>query len=207
MVNKLLSPRGWGLAAMLLLLLLGGCASTVTTQVTAFHDENVFDGQRTFAFEHTKARDNNLEQKTYEGWLRDRLDTEGFSERSARDAHYLIGMNYGVRQQFVRVSQPVYDPMFGPAVPWGPWYRPWGFYDPWYWGPPMYVQTSVPVAVKWLDLRFLERSSGKEVYRVSSQTTDGGSLASAMPYLINAAFSQLPLPSGRTMTVEEKVQK
>lgn len=190
----------WAWALTGLLLLLGGCATTVTSQVTAFHDQTTFENPRTYAFQRAPAQQNNLEHQTYEGWLAPKLAAQGFVPASAHDAHYLVAMQYGVRQQFARVSQPVYDPMFAPG-PWGPW----GPYDPWFWGPPAYIDTAVPITVKWLELRFLQRVSGKEVYRVSAQTADGDSLTTAMPYLINAALTQMPLPSGRTLRFDETV--
>ncbi|GAB3629365.1 hypothetical protein GCM10027419_42160 [Pandoraea terrae] len=185
-------------------LLLGGCASTVSSQVTAFGETPGFDGQRTYALTRTADQQNNQEHATYERWLRDRLSSDGFSEQSPNSANFLIGMDYGITQQTLRVAEPAYDPMFMR----GPWGRPWGWGGyPGYWGPPMYVERDYPYALAGLQLRFTSRASGKEVYRVSVQTADGGnSLATAMPFLIDAALKQLPFPSGRTVTVRQEVK-
>lgn len=194
----------WRLGGVIsLVFLLSACASTVTTQVVAFHDNGAFHGARTYAFKRTPEQDNNLEQKTYEGWVRDRLAGDGFQERAARDAQYLVSLAYGMQSSVVRVQEPAFDPMFGPG-----WYGPWGWrYNPWMWGPPpMYVERDWPVYMKWLQLRFLDRASGREVYLVSARTEDGGnSLVGVMPYLIRAALAKLPFPSGQQSTVEEKV--
>ncbi|APD13586.1 hypothetical protein RO07_00615 [Pandoraea pulmonicola] len=188
--------------------LLAGCASTVTSQVTAFGDSPGFDGPRTYALTRTAEQQNNQEHATYEQWLRARLAGDGFREQSSASAHYLIGMTYGISQQVMRVAEPVYDPMFapGPWGPWGPWGRPWGWYGYPYGAPPAYVQRDYPYAVAGLQLRFVDRASGKEVYRVQANTSDAGpSLASAMPFLIDAALKQLPFPSGWTVNVEQTV--
>lgn len=194
--------KRWGMATLALAsLLLGGCATTISSQVTAFGTSPGFDGPRTYALTRSPEQQNNQEHETYEVWLKTRLAGDGFSEASEKSAHYLIGMNYGITQQMARVAEPAYDPMFMP----GPWGRPWGWGYP-YWGPPSYVVRDYPYALKGLQLRFVDRASGKEVYRVSAQTSDGGtSLASTMPYLIDAAFKQLPFPSGQTVNIDQKV--
>ncbi len=201
--------KRWALATLAVVsVLLAGCASTVTSQVTAFGDAPGFDGPRTYALVRTPEQQNNQEHATYEQWLRTRLAGDGFSERSSSSAHYLVGMSYGITQQIMRVAEPVYDPMFGPGPwgPWGPWGRPWGGYGYPFGAPPAYVQRDYSYGLAGLQLRFTDRASGKEVYRVQANTSDAGtSLASAMPYLIDAALKQLPLPSGRTINVEQKV--
>ncbi len=198
--------KRWAMATLAVAsVLLAGCASTVTSQVTAFGDSPGFEGPRTYALTRTEEQQNNQEHATYEQWLRMRLAADGFSEQSPSSAHYLIGMSYGITQQMARVTEPAYDPMFAPG-PWGPWGRPWGWYGYPYGPPPVYVQRDYPYALTGLQLRFTDRASGKEVYRVQANTSDGGtSLASAMPYLIDAALKQLPFPSGRTVNVEQKV--
>ena len=201
--------KKWGMATLVAAsAMLAGCASTVTSQVTAFGDSPGFDGPRTYALTRTPEQQNNQEHATYEQWLRNRLAGDGFSEQSASSAHFLVGMSYGISQQMMRVAEPAYDPMFAPG-PWGPWGRPWGWYGNPYWGAgPAYIERDYPYALKGLQLRFTDRASGKEVYRVSAETSDGGtSLASTMPYLIDAALKQLPFPSGRTVNVEQKVGK
>ena len=185
--------------------LLAGCASTVTSQVTAFGSAPGFDGPRTYALTRTAEQQNNQEHATYEQWLRNRLAGDGFSEQSPTSAHYLIGMSYGITQQVMRVTEPAYDPMFTPG-PWGPWGRPWGWYGAPFGPPPTYVQRDYAYGLAGLQLRFTDRASGKEVYRVQASTSDAGtSLAAAMPFLIDAALKQLPFPSGRTVNVQQKV--
>lgn len=201
--------KRWGMATLAVVsVLLAGCASTVTSQVTAFGDSpGLFDGPRTYALTRAAEQQNNQEHATYEQWLRARLSGDGFREQSSASARYLIGMTYGISQQVMRVAEPVYDPMFapGPWGPWGPWGRPWGWYGYPY-GAPAYIQRDYPYAVAGLQLRFVDRASGKEVYRVQASTSDAGSsLASAMPFLIDAALKQLPFPSGWTVNVEQKV--
>jgi len=198
--------KRWAMATLAVAsVVLAGCASTVTSQVTAFGDSPGFEGPRTYALTRTAEQQNNQEHATYEQWLRTRLAGDGFSEQSPSSAHYLIGMSYGITQQMMRVAEPAYDPMFAPG-PWGPWGRPWGWYGYPYGPPPAYVERDYPYALTGLQLRFTDRASGKEVYRVQANTSDGGtSLASAMPYLIDAALKQLPFPSGRTVNVQQKV--
>ncbi|QBC32497.1 hypothetical protein DRB87_15630 [Pandoraea sp. XY-2] len=119
LLEQAIMGKRWALATLAVVsVLLAGCASTVTSQVTAFGDAPGFDGPRTYALVRTPEQQNNQEHATYEQWLRTRLAGDGFSERSSSSAHYLVGMSYGITQQIMRVAEPVYDPMFGPG-PWG----------------------------------------------------------------------------------------
>ncbi len=204
---------GW-LAGVALLgaLLLTGCASTVTSEVTAFREAGwTNDAPRTYAFERTKAQEAQLERQTYEQWLAAALTSVGFEQAPARQARYLVNMEYDATPGLVRVAETVY-PDYGPWGPyWGPWgyYRPWG---PWGWGPgyypPQTVVRDVPVTSSVLRVFFKDSATGRRVYQVTAQNqTEGGNLAAAMPYLIRSAFVDFPAESGRPRRVTLPLDK
>lgn len=205
---------GLGMLVGLAALWLAGCASTVTTEVTAFRDAGwTNDAPRTYAFDHAPQQEAQLDRQTYELWLSQALSGIGFEQAPSRQARYLVTMDYDAAPGFVRVAETVYpDPWYGPWGPyWGPYggYRPWGPYGwgPGYW-PPQTVVRDVPVTFSSLRVFFKDAASGRRVYQVTARnTTEGGSLAAVMPYMIRSAFTDFPGESGRPRRITLEVQK
>lgn len=200
---KRIKPSGiWPIAgALMAASLLAGCASTVTSQVTAFKQPGWEDAPpRTYAFEHTAAQQNDLERQTYEAWTSDQLAARGFTSAPHASARYLVRLNYSMATRLVQVRQPVYpDPYWGPG-PWGPWRSPWGPWGPW---GPQYVDTNVQAPFYAYHVDIEEAASGKRVYQVTAQTQGGdGSLTAVMPYLIRSAFANFPAPNAQPILVE-----
>ena len=200
---KRIKPSGiWPIAgALMAASLLAGCASTVTSQVTAFKQPGWEDAPpRTYAFEHTAAQQNDLERQTYEAWTSNQLAARGFTSAPHASARYLVRLNYSMATRLVQVRQPVYpDPYWGPG-PWGPWRSPWGPWGPW---GPQYVDTNVQVPFYAYHVDIEEAASGKRVYQVTAQTQGGdGSLTAVMPYLIRSAFANFPAPNAQPILVE-----
>ncbi len=205
-----------GSMALLAVLLLSGCASTVVTDVTAFSQAGwQNEAPRTYAFEHAPGQAAQLDRQTYEAWLATALSGVGFEQVPAKQARYRVSMEYDAAPGLVRVAETVY-PDYGPWGPyWGPYgyYRPWGPwgpYGPWgpgYW-PPQTVVRDVPVTFSSLRVYFIEAATGKRVYQVTAQNhAENGTLPAAMPYLIRSAFTDFPAESGRPRRVTLEVDK
>jgi Domain of unknown function (DUF4136) len=186
-------------AASAAVLVLGGCASYVTTQVTAFQNWQASDADKTYVFERTAAQQNSLEQQTYEQLVDNELSTYGFRLTDPASAHFTIMLQYGSRDQTVIVQQPdFYDP-------WGPWgggpWRPWGPY----WAPPpspIYTSQAYSVFSHKLSIFIADKASGREVYRVTSAAqVDDPSLLRAMPYLVRGALANFPLQNGTVRSI------
>jgi hypothetical protein len=201
----------WARRAALLLatltVLLSGCTTYVTTQVTAFSDWSGNDATRTYAFTRAADQQNNLELTTYERLVGNELATHAFRQVDASAARYLVGLSYGIRSDMVTVAQPVYyspwpSPYWGrPFDPWGPW-GPGGPF------PTAYVNQSYPIFTHLLGVRITERASGKEVYNVTARNSGGeSSLVRAMPYLARSALADFPLGNGVVHTVKIPVDK
>lgn len=200
--------RGAAGAAALCVMLLSGCTSYVTTQVTAFSDWSGSDAARTFAFTRNDAQKNSIEQSTYEPIVANELSAYAFRQVPQANARYLVGLAYGVGSDLVSVPQPVYyDPWFvGPGPYWrrGPW-GPWGAFGPF---PTSYVNQTYQVFDYTLGIRITERATGKEVYNVTARTTgDTASLLQAMPFLARGALADFPLGNGAVRTVRIPVDK
>ena len=184
--------------------LLAGCTTYVTSQVTAFSDWSGSDATRTYAFSRTPEQKNSLEQATYEQVVASELALHSFRQTDEREAHYVVGLAYGMRSDTVTVAQPVYyysawpGPYYWgrPFDPWGPW-GPWGPYSP------SYVNQSYPVYTHLLGIRITDRATGKELYNVTARNTDEqSSLIAAMPYLARSAMSDFPMGNGVVRTVK-----
>ncbi|MEA3083937.1 MAG: hypothetical protein QOC89_1634 [Paraburkholderia sp.] len=198
----------WTRRATLLLatltVLLSGCTTYVTTQVTAFSDWSGTDASRTYAFTRAADQQNNLELSTYERFVGSELATHAFRQVDASQARYLVGLSYGIRSDMVTVAQPVYYNPW-PAPYWGRPFDPWGPWGPF---PTAYVNQSYPIFTHLLGVRITERASGKEVYNVTARNSGGeSSLVRAMPYLARSALADFPLGNGVVHTVKIPVDK
>jgi len=182
-----------------LTVLLSGCTTYVTTQVTAFSAWNGSDATLTYAFTRRQDQQNNLELSAYERIVASELAVHGFREVARDDARYLVELAYGIRSDIVTVAEPVYyNPWPGPY--WGRPFDPWGPWGPF---PATYVNQSYPVFTHLLGIRITGRASGKEVYNVSARNFGGeSSLVRAMPYLARSALADFPLGNGAVHTVK-----
>lgn len=185
-------------------MLLSGCTTYVSTQVTAFSNWSGSDATRTYAFARTKEQQNSIEQATYEQLVANELDAYAFRQAPSASAHYLVGLAYDIRSDTVTVSQPVFYGNPWPSPFWRP-IGPWGPYGPF---PPDYVTQSYPVFTHTLGIRITDRASGKEVYNVTARNTDEeSSLVRAMPYLVRSALADFPLANGTVRTVRVRYDK
>jgi hypothetical protein len=196
------------------LLLLGGCASTFTSQVTSFHPTPLSLPEKSFDFERTKEQEGNLEYRHYEELVRYQFIRLGFTDaQPASAARLKISLAYEVTSRDVRVIETV------PVGPWygSPYYGPaWGglgyrgpFYDPFWSMPPMMQQRDVQYRLfnRQMKIGIARVTGGEKVFDVTvlSEGTNGV-LAAVMPYMIESAFADFPGPSGVARVVELKVE-
>ncbi len=211
-----------------LVLLLWGCASTIRSEVTAFHHWPQAAGDKTFSFVRTPEQAQSLEHQTYEQLVREQLQKQGLREAGAGEVAPLkVEFSAGISGRDVRVVETVLvDSWYG--TPWyGPGFGP-GFYHPYYhpyWGYPGYGYPfygpgwgGVPVAREQerrytifhreLKLKITDAANQQPVYEVTVRS-DGkeGNLASLMPYLVESAFKDFPGQSGVPTVVELKMKK
>lgn len=191
-------------AAAAAAMLLSGCTTYVSTQVTAFSNWSGSDATRTYAFARTGAQQNSIEQATYEQLVANELDAYAFRQVPSGSAHYLVGLTYDIHGDTVTVTQPVFYGNPWPGPYWRP-FGPWGAFGPM---PPDYVTQSYPVFTHTLGIRITDRSTGKEVYNVTARNTDEeSSLVRAMPYLVRSALADFPLGNGTVRTVRVRYDK
>ncbi|SDY60589.1 protein of unknown function [Collimonas sp. OK242] len=200
-----------GLAA--LTLLLGGCATVIRSDVTAFNEWPADLPNKSYVFEHMAAQSNDLEYRNYENLVGAELQRLGFIPAGDTAPQLKVALRYDIAARDVRVVEPVVaDPMwYGPYGPYG-WGRP-GFYSPFYdpfWYAPQVVgqrEYNYQLFQRRLNIAITRAGNGQKLYDVTV-TSEGkmNSLPAVMPYLIRSAFTDFPGKSGATHQVKLKVE-
>jgi hypothetical protein len=202
-----------------LCMLLAGCATTIQSEVTAFHEWPSELRNNSFAFERTADQENNLEHRAYENLVRDELLRLGLVQSAnPQSAGLKVAMSYGINVRDVRVVQPVVvDPWYGSpfygAPFYGPRWRGYGYYGPFYspfwYAPPLVEQreTRYQLANRHLKVVISRAADSKKLYdvTVNSEGTNT-SLAAVMPYMVRSAFADFPGKNGVPRRIELKMK-
>lgn len=200
-------------AAASLTLLLGGCATTVRSDVTTF---NQWPGQlqdKSYAFEQPSPQENTLELKSYEELVRSQLARLGFHDSGAAKPNLLVSMHVTTTDVPVRTLYAV-DPFFyGPRFGWyGRHRRYWGgwtyspFYDP-FWRGPVFEEHVFHQYQRELKVTIRRESDGQPLFDVTVKNNSRqASTPAIMPALVQSAFEGFPGPNGGSRVIELKQQ-
>jgi hypothetical protein len=205
------------IAAASLALLLGGCATTVRSDVTTFHQWPEQMADKSYAFEAPAPQDDTLEMRSYQELVRGQLARLGFHDAGAGKPAVIVSMHFMTTDVPVRVVQAVdpwfYAPMsarFGWVGPrhhryWGGWYSP--FHDP-FWGNPYALESRVVHQYqRQLQVAIRSAMDGKRLFDVTVRNTSRQfSTPAIMPALVQSAFTEFPGPNGAARTIELKQQ-
>jgi hypothetical protein len=202
-------------ATAALTLLLGGCATTIRSDVTTFHQWPAQLPDKTYAFEAPPAQDDTLELRSYQNLVRAQLGKLGFQEAGGAPAALKVSMRFTTTDVPIRVIEAV-DPFFYSSPRFGfmrPYYRQsyWGrgwyspFYDPFWGNFPEYrvsmrhnYQREVQVAIK-------SASDNRRLFDVTVHNqSDEMSTPAVMPALVQSAFEGFPGPNGGARRIELK---
>jgi hypothetical protein len=213
----------------LLSLLLTGCATTIRSDVSVFHEWPTALPDKSFVFEALPSHQSNHEYGIYQDLIRDQLVRLGFSE--VKDGATLkVTTHYSTTPVEVRTVQPVYSHPFWAgsyraAGFWHPWYHPgwdrYGFrhgygygygryYDPFWFGPPITYLESTDLRYQYqLQVSISHIADDKKLYEVTVDNHSRRTVAlkTVIPYMIKSAFAQFPGKSGETYHVQYEVEK
>ena len=204
-----------------LTLLLTGCATTIQSDVTAFHQWPGETVEKSYVFEDAPAQDDTLELRSYQNLVRAELAKLGFRDASGGERAALkVSMRFTTTDVPVRYLMPAYAPSFGPRFAYAsPFYRPywggrrhWGggwysarFYDPFWDFPPAYQEVIRHVYKREVQVAIKEAASGKRLFDVTVHNESRErSTPAVMPALVVSAFQGFPGPSGVARRVELK---
>ncbi|MFC5475922.1 DUF4136 domain-containing protein [Paraherbaspirillum soli] len=195
-------------------LLLGGCATVIRSDVTAFNEWPADLPEKSFVFTHTTAQDNDLEYRNYENLVWAELQRLGFVQpANAAAAQLKVALDYGITEREVRVVEPVVaDPYWYGSPFYGPGWRRPGFYSPFYdpfWYAPQVVgqrESTYQLFERRLNVSIARAGNAQKLYEVAV-TSEGkmNSLPAVMPYMVRSAFKDFPGKSGVPHRVELKV--
>jgi hypothetical protein len=191
-------------------LLLGGCATTIRSDVTTFNQWPAQLSDKSYAFETPQPQDNTLELQSYENLVRAQLARLGFHE--AQDSPALkVSMRFSTIDVPTQVIYPSFAPMYSPRFAyfgwrrryWGGWYSP--FYDP-FWGPyPDYDVQEEHRYHRQLQLSIASARDGKHLFDVTVRNVSKQmSTPAVMPALVQSAFEGFPGPNGGSRVIELK---
>ncbi len=213
-------PKLLLLCVAALSLLLSGCASTIRSEVTAFHQWPADAGGRSFAFTHNAGDAQDLERQNHENLVRLQLLRVGLRDAAPGERAQLnVRVDYSIHARDVRVIETVLiDPWFG-----SPWHGP-GFYRP-FWGWPGYshpyygpMWPTMPMAQqqerrytafdRQLKVKIVDAASQQAWYDVTVRSSgEKGNLVDVMPYLTQAAFRDFPGPNGTPRVIDLKMKR
>jgi len=213
----------FSILAVTFCLLLTGCATTIRSDVTAFHEWPAELRNKYFVFERTAQQENNLEHRAYENLVRNELMRLGLTEAAnPQSAGLKVAMSYSINVRDVRVVQPVLvDPWYSSPFyglhrygygyynpHYGPYYAP--FYSPFWYGPPIVEQreTRYQLAARQLKIIISRAADSKKLYdvTVNSEGTNT-TLAAVMPYMVRSAFTDFPGKNGVPRQIELKMKR
>jgi hypothetical protein len=206
-------------AVAALSLLLTGCATTIRSDVTTFHQWPADLPDKSYVLDTPAPQDDTLELRSYQNLVRGELARLGFREAAGGNAALKVSMRFMTTDIPVRTVEPIYPmsyarspffyssayyrPYWGGRRGWGGgWYSP--FYDPFWTGMPEFTETvrhvyrrELQVAIKTMD--------GKRLFDVTVHNNSRVmSTPYVMPALVQSAFAGFPGVSGVARTVELK---
>lgn len=188
------------LAAATTLMLVAGCASTLSARVTTFQQWPA-DAQGA-TYKVVPPEGETLEAHTFADMIRAAIGRTGLVESQSGQARFDVHFEYGTTasQEWV---QRYHDPYFDGFAPWG-----WGGYYGGFrgWGGGIYYTPSVvnvPVSVEKNTLTVTindNQRQGAQVYKSTAVSTSG-SLVEVMPYLARAVFDGFPGNNGQVRNI------
>lgn len=208
-------------AAAALTLLLTGCASTIRSDVTTFHEWPATLQDKSYALEAPAPQDDTLELRSYQNLVRTELSRLGFQEAQAGATPALkVALRVTTIDVPVRVLEPDFPMYYSSARFMGPyaWHRPywggrryWGggwyspFYDPFWSGLPRYTEVIKHFYNREVQVAIKSAADGKRLFDVTVRNSSRDmSTPKVMPALVQSAFTGFPGVSGVARQVELK---
>jgi hypothetical protein len=201
-------------ATAALTLLLGGCATTIRSDVTTFHQWPAQMQDKRYVFEAPPPQDDTLELRSYQNLVRAELGKLGFQETT--DAAALkVAMRFTTTDVPIQVVRTV-DPFFYSSARFGfiypsfrygyrgrGWYNP--FYDPFWGGMQQYEVTTRHDYQRELQVAIRSATDNTRLFDVTVHNNSSmRSTPAVMPALVHSAFAGFPGPNGVARRIELK---
>ena len=196
------------LIAAAALTLLAGCATTIRSDVTTFHQWPAQMADKTYVFEAPPAADDTLELRSYQDLVRAELEKLGFHDAGAGGkAALAVSLRFtttDVPVRIVQLSYPLTYSHFGYWRPyWHGWYRP--YYDPFWMGSPDWTERTEHNYQREVQVSIKSLAEHQRLFDVTVRNTSRQvSTPAMMPALVHSAFTGFPGPNGAARTIELK---
>ncbi|WP_296002356.1 DUF4136 domain-containing protein [Rugamonas sp.] len=190
-------------------LVLGGCATTIHSDVTAFNDWPADLSDKSYVFDAPAPPEDTLEYRSYQQLVSNELSRLGFTPAAdPRGARLKVGMHFRTVDQAVHVLQ-AYDPFWGGPGYWGRGsyyrgpFRP--YYDPFFYGPTMVDETIQHIYERQLNVT-INAADGKKLFDATvSNASHVRATPHVMPALVQSAFAGFPGRSGQPYRIDIKI--
>ncbi|WP_256078351.1 DUF4136 domain-containing protein [Massilia sp. YIM B04103] len=202
-------------------LLLSGCATTIRSNVTVFHEWPADTQEKTYVFETPAPAEDTLEYRSYLNLVGGQLAKLGFAQVNAPEqAKLKVGMQFSTIDRPTKVLQSTdpfltsryYSPWGYPRFGWGPYYRYryYGYYrpyyDPWFYGPTEFREVIQHNYDRNLRVT-INSMNGRKLFDVTVQNTSRKqSTPAVMPALVQSAFTGFPGESGKARRVDLDIE-
>jgi Domain of unknown function (DUF4136) len=192
-------------------LLLGGCATTLRSDVTSFQNWPTNSAGSTFSFKRLAKQADSLEHKSYEDLARAELAKIRLVEAPAGSkARFEVSLDYGLQTRVERTREAVWDD----RVYWYPahWHPTLGW-RPGYWvrdpfGPSVIGYRTVSRQVNTRHLRVDISEGSAKVFEASASSSGSqSSLPVVMPYLIRSVFEGFPGTNGQVRMIDYDTER
>lgn len=190
-------------------LLASGCATSISSQVTRFHEWPADLKQQSYMLEKTGEQDADPEYQQYATMLNHKLQSLGFVEvKASQTAALKVSMTYSTMLSDLQLSAHpmLYDPFwrmhYVRAYPRSAFFYPYYFRrnSDFLW---LSDVSARRYFLQQLEVKIVGRSSGKKLFDVRASTEQlNPEIAVHMPYLIDSAFFEFPGQNGKTVNVE-----
>jgi hypothetical protein len=196
--------------AAALTLLLGGCATTVRSDVTTFQQWPAQMQDKSYVFTAPSPQEDTLELRAYQNLVRGELAKLGFNEAPGAPALH-VSMRFMTTDIPVQVVEPSFYPYGGGFGFYGP-RRFGGYYGNPYFGSPFFGGYGMPAYDVYEEHRYqrqlqilIATKAGQPLFDVTVRNTSRASSTPAMmPALVQSAFAGFPGPNGAVRRIELK---
>jgi len=196
--------------AAALTLLLGGCATTVRSDVTTFQQWPAQMQDKSYVFTAPSPQEDTLELRAYQNLVREELAKLGFNEAPGAPALH-VSMRFMTTDIPVQVVEPNFYPYGGRFGFYGP-RRFGGYYGNPYFGSPFFGGYGMPAYDVYEEHRYqrqlqilIATKAGQPLFDVTVRNTSRASSTPAMmPALVQSAFEGFPGPNGAVRRIELK---
>ena len=197
-------------------LLCSGCASTITSQVTTFHEWPNDLKEKSFTVEPMPGQENDPEYKLYAAMLRTKLQSMGFTTgKDLNSSSLKVVMEYDTLVSEMQLPMAFWGARYDPfwQIHYSRFYRRSGVFYPYYFGRlnSFYMMPDFNVTryfLHQLAISMTDQKSGKTLANIKVSTEQiSPRISRQMPYLLDSAFKEFPGENGRTNEITLPISK